>query len=254
MPPKFSEEINILFRPRPKPRFLEPIEKPSPRPLTPTMGLMKFILKNELEKPDGEAPLAINEAKIQRRQNRIEENNKKIEEMKKRYNPFNDPKVTKNPRNALFVSNLPPNITEERIHMEFSPFGRVRQINLIRRTGKIKSYCFVEYEDHSGAVTAYNHRENQIVDGYTLLIDFEKARTVPNWLPQRLGGGEGAESREFRLSRKALEFSMPHKKKKSGWKGGKRYNFVLDDVRRKREERYGRQPSRQSDRNQRYQR
>ena len=254
MPPKFSEEINLLFRPRPKPRFLEPIEIPSPRPLTPTMSLMKFILKNELEKPEGEAPLANNEAKIQRRRSKIEENDKKIEEMKKKYDPFNDPKVTKNPKNTLFISNLPPHITEERIHMELSPFGRIKQIHLIRRTGKIKSYCFVEYEDHNGAVNAYNHRSQQIVDGYSLLIDFEKARTVPNWLPQRLGGGEGAESREFNLSRKAIEFLTPHKKKKSTWKSGKRYNLVLDDVRRKREERYGRPPSKQRGRDQRYRR
>ena len=243
MPPKFSEEINALFRPRPKPKFLEPIEMPPPKKLIPTMSIMNYILQNQLNPPESDPSLPPSEIRIEKRKKAIQENQEKIAEMKTKYHPFEDPKATKNPQNTLFISNLPPQITKERILREFSPFGQIDNINLIERKGKLKSYGFIEYRDHRGAVNAMNHKDHQIIDGYKLIIDLERARTVPNWLPRRLGGGIG-DSRPFQLSRKAIECQMPPRKKKSTWKSGKRYNFVLDDVRRKREERSGKPQSR----------
>lgn len=241
MPPKFSEEIVLLFRARPKLRYIEPIEKPEPRKLTPTMSILKYIMEDKLEPLKGETPLPINEARILRRKKREEQNTIKVNEMKERYNPQNDPNATKNPNNTIFLGNLPQGVTENDVRHEFQPFGNIKKINMVKdpKTGNYCNYCFVEYENEFGFRNAYNHRNAQFINKKPIIVDCERARTVPNWLPRRLGGGEGGISRQFAYSKEVLECQIPRKKKRSGWKNGKKYTGKIADLKRKREEKIG---------------
>lgn len=238
MPPKYSEELIQLFRARPKLKFIEPTERRPPVQLTGISSVLNFIKREDLPPNDSEPLLPLDEKRIALRKQRIEANAKLIEEKLKEYKPRENKNCTDNANNTLFVSNLPPDVTEKDILYEFSPFGKVKKVNLVRDpiTNQTRPYCFVEYETDAGFRNAYNHR-NKFYIKKPLLVDFERARTVPNWLPRRLGGGEGGLSRRFQQSKKAIECMTLKRKKRVGWRAGKRYNGTIDEIRRKRRER-----------------
>ncbi|EAX90070.1 hypothetical protein TVAG_371310 [Trichomonas vaginalis G3] len=239
MPPKFSEEIIQLFRARPKLKFLELPEKPQPQQLTGISSVLPFIKREDLPPLESEPLLPIDQKHLVRRKQKNEENNQKIAEMKQRYNPRANKACTGNANNTLFVSGLPKEVTEQEIVYEFNPFGRVKTVNLVRdpKTNEQRSYCFVEYETEAGFRNALNHKDKFFIKK-PLLVDFERARTIPNWIPRRLGGGEGGLSRRFQLSKKAIQCQFVKRRKRAGWRSGKRYNSTIDFIRRRRKERY----------------
>lgn len=108
-------------------------------------------------------------------------------------NPFSDPHVEGDPYNTLFVGRLNYSTTEERISKEFSIFGKVLGVRLVRdkKTDKSKGYAFVEFKHKSDADYALRKADNRKIDGFRILVDREFGRTKKDWLPRRLGGGKG---------------------------------------------------------------
>ena len=56
----------------------------------------------------------------------------------------------------------------------------------------------MEFEESRGAEAAYNRGDGRRIDGRRVLVDKEFGRLNRDWLPRRLGGGKGGESRRNR--------------------------------------------------------
>jgi hypothetical protein len=89
------------------------------------------------------------------------------------------------------------------------------QVQLVRdQSGKARGYAFVQFESEDDLKDAYRRADGRKIDGrrYVLrvacesrhcmstcftsrdrrvVVDVERARTVPGWVPRRLGGGLG---------------------------------------------------------------
>ena len=87
------------------------------------------------------------------------------------------------------------------------------------KTAKSRGYGFVEFEETRAAEAAYNRGDGRKVDGRRILVDREFGRTNRDWLPRRLGGGKGGESRrnreeELYIKEIRRELREAHKDKK----------------------------------------
>jgi U1 small nuclear ribonucleoprotein len=58
----------------------------------------------------------------------------------------------------------------------------------------------VEYERREDFINAYKNAHLRRIDGRRVIVDFEKGRTIMQWRPRRLGGGEGT----LRLTRQEV--------------------------------------------------
>lgn len=117
------------------------------------------------------------------------------------------------PECTIFVSRLNFNTTKETIQEVFSKFGRIRRFRLVKDivTGMPKGYAFIEYENESGAETAYCEAYKMNIDGRIIFVDFECERLLKGWKPRRLGGGFGGrkESGQLRFGGRDKPFKKP---------------------------------------------
>jgi len=63
-------------------------------------------------------------------------------------------------------------------------------------TGKSRGYAFIEFRDQTGAQVAYDKADGRRLDGKFIMVDWDLARIDKRWLPRRLGGGKGGETRK----------------------------------------------------------
>ena len=97
------------------------------------------------------------------------------------------------------MSKLNYKTDERSIESQFDCFGEIKRVKLIKdKNGKSKGYCFIEYHETRCAEIAYKRGDGRKVDGKRVLVDKEQARIDRHWLPRRLGGGKGGESRRNR--------------------------------------------------------
>lgn len=63
----------------------------------------------------------------------------------------------------IFISNVHPEATEDHILDKFTEYGDVKNIhlNLDRRTGYVKGYALLEYEQHDHALAAIKAMHQQ---------------------------------------------------------------------------------------------
>lgn len=83
---------------------------------------------------------------------------------------------------VVYVRNLSPTITEEKLKEIFEPFGAVD------RTKKIKDYAFVHYNDREHALKAIEEMHNKELDGINIEVSLAKPRD--NSQPNRRQGGQ----------------------------------------------------------------
>merc|ERR1740131_291890 len=97
------------------------------------------------------------------------------------------------PFKTLFVARLSYDTTEKKLKREFESWGAIRSVKLITcsKTGKPRGYAFIEYEHERDLKNAYKQADGKKIDGRRVMVDVERGRTVPKWLPIRLGGGRG---------------------------------------------------------------
>jgi hypothetical protein len=110
------------------------------------------------------------------------------------------------------VGRLALETTERKLRREFEEFGPVASVVVVpdRSTddGLLSAgYGFVEFATEDALKLAYRRGDGKLIDGRRVVVDVERGRTVPNWLPRRLGGGLGD-------SRRA---QPPRRGKKDGW-------------------------------------
>jgi U11/U12 small nuclear ribonucleoprotein SNRNP35 len=122
--------------------------------------------------------------------------------------------VRGDPRCTIFVGRLSKNTSEDDLRKIFSKHGHIRQMRLVRDliTGQSKGYAFVEYEREKDAQRAHKESYKLIVDNRECIVEFELERTLPGWVPRRLGGGLGGrkESGQLRFGGRYKPFGEPY--------------------------------------------
>ncbi|KAG2726076.1 hypothetical protein I3760_01G095200 [Carya illinoinensis] len=129
------------------------------------------------------------------------------------YDPFGDPKVIGDPYCTVFVGRLSHLTTEETLRKAMSVYGRVRNLRLVRHivTGASRGYAFVEYETEREMRRAYKDAHHSIIDDCEIIVDYNRQRLMPGWIPRRLGGGLGGkkESGQLRFGGREKPFRAP---------------------------------------------
>ncbi|KAJ9056611.1 hypothetical protein DSO57_1031216 [Entomophthora muscae] len=116
--------------------------------------------------------------------------------------PADSTDITKQPFATLFVSRLSPSTTEKMIEDEFSKYGKIISVKIVRNIVTGKSYCRAAYKDS----------RRRMVDGQFILVDYERSRVMKDWKPRRLGGGLSGriESGQLRFGGKDRPFKIPY--------------------------------------------
>jgi len=120
------------------------------------------------------------------------------------YYSINNPvisKLTSNLLKTLFVGRLNENTNENDIKKVFSKFGKISNVRVVVDivTGISRGYGFIEFDSEKDCKRAYNNGDNITIDGHKVLIDYERARVMKNWIPRRLGGGFGGKKESGQL-------------------------------------------------------
>lgn len=74
----------------------------------------------------------------------------------------------------IFATGVPPEAEPDDIEMVFSEFGQIHSIhvNVERRTGYLKGYVLVEYENFKSAQEAINQLNETEVLGQMIKVDW----------------------------------------------------------------------------------
>ncbi|GLD92878.1 hypothetical protein PINS_up001457 [Pythium insidiosum] len=130
-----------------------------------------------------------------------------------RFDASADPQIEGDPYATLFVGRLNYATTEETLREVFTAYGAIKRLRLVRDvvTQRSKGYAFVEFEREQDFRRAYERAHHQVIDGHSVLVDFERSRVMPGWKPRRLGGGLGGkkESGQLRFGGRELPFRPP---------------------------------------------
>jgi len=94
---------------------------------------------------------------------------------------------------TLFVGRLSYDVSESKLRREFEAYGPVKSLRIVHDavTDKPRGYAFVEFHSGRDLKTAFRAADSKKLEGRRLVADVERGRTVPGWLPRRLGGGLG---------------------------------------------------------------
>jgi U1 small nuclear ribonucleoprotein len=120
------------------------------------------------------------------------EHEAELDVLRSAYSPEGISGLVSDPYKTLFVGRLAYETTERTLRRVFEEWGRVSDVKLIHdRQGNSRGYAFIEYESERDFKDAYKFADGIKIDGRHILVDVERGRTVPGWLPRRLGGGRG---------------------------------------------------------------
>ena len=114
------------------------------------------------------------------RSERAAKNKIVLEEKALRYQPFTDPKATKDAYRTLFVARLAYETTERKLQREFEAFGPIETVRIVKNalTGQPKGYAFIEFKKEDDLKRAYRRADGMMIDGRRVLVDVERGRTV----------------------------------------------------------------------------
>ncbi|XP_068739038.1 U11/U12 small nuclear ribonucleoprotein 35 kDa protein-like [Montipora capricornis] len=122
-------------------------------------------------------------------------------------------RVCGDPDKTLFVGKLSKDTCEDTVYKVFGKCGELVNCKLVRDvvTGFSRGYAFVEYKSDRDANKAWRELHNETIDGCTILVEYEAARTLKGWIPRRLGGGFGGkkESGQLRFGGRDRPFRRP---------------------------------------------
>ena len=180
-----------------KPR--EPIEYmplPAKSKITQRMTGVAHLVSEFSDPKDDPPPSAPAEAPAARR-TRVKEERAAARaaanaEAAKTYDPKSDPNAVGDAYRTLFVGRLSEHVDEASLRREFERFGDVRSVRVVEdKEGNPRGYAFVEFAREDDFKAAYRSANGRRIEGKSVLVDAERGRTVPGWLPRRLGGGTG---------------------------------------------------------------
>jgi len=155
----------------------------------------EYALQVRLEKPTRLERL------VTVKQESLQKHKEELEAAIAAYAPSQDPNIEGDPFKTLFIARLADDVSERKLRREFEEYGPIKRIQIIhdKKTDKPRGYAFIEYEDKSDMKEAYKCTDGMRIEGKRVLVDIERGRSIPGWLPRRLGGGRGGEARATRL-------------------------------------------------------
>ena len=184
--------VNVLahFVPRPPVAYLRPARESRKRNIG---SMSQYVELFETETPPPtESAEAPQDRKKRLQQERQEQHDSVLADAREAYRPSDNPSARTDPYKTLFVGRLAYETTERNLRRVFEDWGRVKEVIIVRdKDDKSRGYAFVEYEDERDLKDAYKHADGIKIDGRNVIVDVERARTVPGWFPRRLGGGKG---------------------------------------------------------------
>ncbi|KAI3466939.1 hypothetical protein Pfo_023602 [Paulownia fortunei] len=76
----------------------------------------------------------------------------------------------------IIVKNLPFSISESRLLNEFSKYGQIAEVKLVKDEARKKSkgYAFIQYTSQEEAVLALESMDHQCFDGRVLFVEVAK--------------------------------------------------------------------------------
>jgi U1 small nuclear ribonucleoprotein 70kDa len=181
--------ILALFVPRPPVDYIKPIHRKRQLSLD---GIADYVSKVELKntQPSREVVETPAAKKSRRHEEKLQVAAQNLQESIKDYKCVT---LATDPHRTLFVSRLSYDTTERELKREFDPkFGKVTSVKIIYdRQGMSRGYAFIEFEREQQMRDAYKQCEHLKIGGRHVIVDIERARIDPKWLPRRLGGGKG---------------------------------------------------------------
>lgn len=104
-------------------------------------------------------------------------------------------------------------MSQDTLKSEFSKFGEIRYIRLVKDivTGKSKRYAFIEFVKLHSVERAVSSMHGEHLERAMLVVQGEVERRLRGWRPRRLGGGFGGakESGQLRFGCKERPFAKP---------------------------------------------
>ena len=99
------------------------------------------------------------------------------------------------------VRHLSRDTLEATLSAHFSQYGELEKCRLVRDivTGISRGYAFVEFKEDNGLKKAMHKKDNIVIDGAGIVIDYEIERTLSGWVPRRFGGGFGGKKESGQL-------------------------------------------------------
>jgi RNA recognition motif-containing protein len=99
----------------------------------------------------------------------------------------------------IHVSNLPPDLTEEELKTEFSAFGEVTSISIIRdkASGRPKGFAFVEMPSLTEGETAVKNLAGKVLKGKVIEVSEARPPSATSSFRHREGGSYGGRSGRF---------------------------------------------------------
>ncbi|XP_050232164.1 small RNA-binding protein 11, chloroplastic [Mercurialis annua] len=76
----------------------------------------------------------------------------------------------------IIVKNLGYSVGESSLQKEFSYFGEIAEVKLVKNDGakKSKAYAFIQYTSEDGAILALENMDRKIFDGRLIYVDLAK--------------------------------------------------------------------------------
>eukprot|EP01130_Rhizamoeba_saxonica_P002228 TRINITY_DN12077_c0_g1_i1.p1 TRINITY_DN12077_c0_g1~~TRINITY_DN12077_c0_g1_i1.p1 ORF type:complete len:293 (-),score=75.40 TRINITY_DN12077_c0_g1_i1:160-1038(-) len=221
--------LRALFAARPPIPFEPPIEH---RKMGSYSGIHEYIQRFDPppENPPEPLPIYQDERDAIAKKKKMEEQLEKIKEEKANWDRHNNDSATDDPYKTLFVGRMDYDITESLLKREFEKYGPVKQVVIVvDKEGKSKGYGFVEFERGRSFREAYDKADGMKINGRRIVVDKEKGRTDPDWLPRRFGGGKGSSRdpkppKEVLKSRRPVRQEPPRRDNRRGYRGDRRGN------------------------------
>ncbi|KAK1780909.1 U1 small nuclear ribonucleoprotein of 70kDa MW N terminal-domain-containing protein [Copromyces sp. CBS 386.78] len=204
MTDRLPPNLLALFAPRPPLRWVPPCDvAPEERKsafITPVADFLPAMqaYEQEYEYRPTESWL---EARDRKKREKKEALEKLLTEGPKNYNPNDDPNIRGDAFKTLIVARLDYRADEQDLEREFSRFGPIERIRIIRDThvdensNKKKKphrgYAFVVFEREKDMRAALDGCDGIRIKDRRIKVDVERGRTVKGWKPRRLGGGLG---------------------------------------------------------------
>lgn len=198
---KFPPDVSRLFKPRPPLEYKKPVDyPPEQRQTCPHIKGVSQLLESSLQSYLDQFPQGSENTYLQEYEKASSSKAQEIQKLEtkvRKWNPSADPNIKDtDPYRTVFVGRLPYDSTEMELQREFSKFGDIERIRVVRDkiTNASKGYGFVMFVSPQSSKTACReigiHRGLEL-KGRRIIVDIERGRTVKYFKPRRLGGGLG---------------------------------------------------------------
>lgn len=216
---KFPPDVSRLFRPKPPLEYKRPVGyPPEKRQTCPHITGVSQLLGDQLSSYMDQFPQGTDNRYLQKYEeashNKDKEHTELNQEIRK-WDPHKDPNIKDtDPFKTVFVGRLPYDTTEMELQREFSKFGEIERIRVVRDkvTNKSKGYAFVLFTNsHSSrmACKEIGVRRGLEIKGRIAIVDIERGRTIKYFKPRRLGGGLGG--RGYTKAQTSVTSNVPSK-------------------------------------------